>query len=77
MSCDICGMLIKHHCRCPLYEPPKTSYYCSSCGEGIYPGDRYIKNQDGDYRHYECVYGMDDLLNWLNCTVDIMDDNYD
>lgn len=51
--------------RCPNYMPPKAAYYCSICGEGIYEGEEYIENNDGDYRHYDCFYGMRDLLEWL------------
>jgi hypothetical protein len=39
--------------------------YCDICGNEIYDGEEYIENDDGDYRHCECFYGMRDLLEWL------------
>lgn len=73
MQCDICGQVIGHNYRCPNYIPRKPSHYCSSCGEGIYEGEEYIQNQDGDFRHYECFYGMKDLLEWLGYEIKIVE----
>lgn len=42
--------------------PPKATHYCSSCEEGIYDGEEYIENLDGEYRHYECFHDMKELL---------------
>lgn len=64
--CEICGKIIEHDCRCPYYIPPKVTHYCSSCGDGILDGEEYIKNLDGEYRHYECFHDMRDLLEWLD-----------
>ena len=50
---------------CPNYSPPKSQLYCDVCGEGIYEGEEYIENIDGETRHYECFRGMRDLLEWL------------
>lgn len=74
--CSICG---KVHChpRCPNYLPPKASCYCSICEEGIYDGEEYIENEDGDYRHFDCFYGMRDLLEWLGYEIKTMEDTYD
>ena len=71
--CDIC---MQNPCdsRCPNYEQPKAKHHCSICGEGIYDGEEYLINGDGDYRHYECFYGIKDLLNWLGYEVQTMDD---
>lgn len=69
--CEICGK-IDCNSRCPNYMPAKTRYYCSSCGEGIYDGEEYIENQFGEYRHYECFYGMRDLLEWLGYKIKTM-----
>lgn len=52
--------------------PKKTTHYCSSCGDGIYNGEEYIKNLDGEYRHYECFHGMRDLLEWLGFDIKTM-----
>lgn len=62
--------------KCPNYVPRKTIYYCSSCGDGIYDGEEYIKNQDGEYRHFECFYGMRDLLEWLGFDIKTMEEKF-
>ena len=65
MACEYCGRNGEHHYRCPLYEPPKASHYCSICNEGIYDGEEYIENDCGEYAHWECVdYGRD-LIKFL------------
>lgn len=74
MACEICNQELGHNSRCPYYEQPKAKYYCSICGEGIYDGEEYIVNDDGDYRHYECFYGIKDLLNWLGYEIQAMDE---
>lgn len=71
--CSICK-----HCpcvpKCPNYIPPIASIYCSSCEEGIYEGEEYIENFNGEYRHFECFTGMKDLLEWLGYRIKIMED---
>ena len=47
-------------------------HYCSSCENGIYDGEKYIENLDGEYRHYECFHGMRDLLEWLGFEIKTM-----
>ncbi len=71
--CSIC------HCnpcnsRCPNYVPPKARHYCSICGEGIHNGEEYIENDNGEYRHYDCFYGIRDLLEWLGYEVKTMEE---
>ena len=72
--CDICGNL---PCvsRCPNYIAPKTSHYCSICGNGIYNGEEYIKNDDDGYAHWECITGKKDLAEWLNYDIGIMEED--
>ena len=74
--CSICGF---DSCpsRCPNYVPPKVKCYCSICGEWIYDGEEYIENDDGDCRHYDCFYGMRNLLEWLGYEIKTMEDDYD
>lgn len=74
--CSTCRQLFCHP-RCPNYTPLKTAHYCSACGDGIYDGEEYIKNLDGEYRHYEYFHGMRDLLEWLGYEVKTMEENYD
>lgn len=75
LICDLCRQN-PCHVRCPNYTPPKATHYCSICGEGIYDGEEYIENDYGDYRHYECFYGMRDLLEWLGYKIKTMEDDY-
>lgn len=76
MECDLCGRINGHLEGCPNYEPPKVRHYCSSCGQGIYNGEEYVLNSDGEYRHYECFYGMRDMLEWLGCEIKTFEDDY-
>ena len=69
--CEICGHM-NCHSRCPNYIPPKAIHYCSICGEGIYDGEEYIENDDGEYAHYDCFYGTKDVVEWLGYNVRIM-----
>lgn len=71
--CEYCNRITGHDNRCPNYIPPKTIYCCSSCGDGIYGGEEYIENLDGEYRHYDCVPGMKDLLEWLGFNIKTME----
>lgn len=74
MRCEICNGLIKHNPRCPNYTPPEANHYCSVCGEGIYSGEEYIMNDDNEYRHFDCFYGMRDLLEWLGYGIKTMEE---
>lgn len=75
MSCEYCMKIGgKHDSRCPNSVLPKSNHYCSICGEGIYDGEEYIENDKGDCRHYECFYGMRELLEWLGYEIKTMDD---
>lgn len=72
--CSVC-----HHSpcdsRCPNYISPKAAHYCSICEEEIYEGEEYIENNDGDYRHYDCFYGIRDLLEWLGYEIKTMEED--
>ncbi len=72
MSCEYCHGEGFHNSRCPLYVPKKPDHYCSICGEGIFEGEKYIVNDNNDYRHYDCFCGLNELLNWLGYDVQIM-----
>ena len=77
MPCEYCGQYGSHNPRCPLYEPSKTTHYCSICEEGIYDGEEYVENDDGKYAHWGCVdYGRD-LVKFLGYKIKTMDNDYD
>lgn len=75
MRCEYCLREDGHNSRCPKYVPQKPKYYCSICGEGIYDGEEYIKNDDGEYAHLDCFYTIRKLVNWLGYEVEIMYDD--
>lgn len=54
MACFYCHQDYSHHPRCPLAPERKSYRKCELCGEGIYEGDEYIKNDNGEYAHYDC-----------------------
>ena len=72
--CNICRKY-PCDCRCPNYKEHKTIHYCSICGEGIYSGDEYIKNDSKKYIHWDCWQSCRDLVKWLGHEVKIMDEN--
>lgn len=72
--CSLCGF-DKCPSGCPNYIPAKTNYYCSICGEEICEGEEYIVNADNEYRHYDCFYGLKELLSWLGYEVKIMEED--
>lgn len=74
--CDIC-MQNPCHSLCPNYYHKKATHHCCYCGEGIYEGEEYIVNDDGEYRHSDCFYNINDLLGWLGHEVMIMEDDHE
>lgn len=52
----------------------KANNYCSICGEGIYAEENYIVNEDNEFAHWDCFYGMRHLLEWLGYEIKIMED---
>ena len=75
--CEICRQ-IPCHPRCPNYEPSKASHYCSICDEGIYSGEDYVVNIDGEYAHYDCLTNLSNraMVQWLGGEIKEMDDDY-
>lgn len=69
MECEYCLRQDGHDCRCPNYTTPEASHYCSICGQGIYSGDKYIRNDNDDLAHIECLDDIEDALDWLGFTV--------
>lgn len=75
MPCEYCLRYFGHHPSCPNYESPNVKHYCTVCEEGIYGGDKYITNDDGEYAHLECVDYAKDLLKFLGYEIKTMEDN--
>lgn len=76
-GCNYCHRIFGHHPRCPLFEPPKASHYCSICDGAILNGEDYIKNTDGEYIHEDCVTSNSQLLDFLGGEAGIMEDCYE
>lgn len=73
MRCEICGR-INHDYRCPYHTPLKSRHYCSICGENISIGENYIENEIGEYAHYDCITGVQDLLEFFGCKIQNMEE---
>lgn len=54
MSCEYCKCEVGHLSFCPNVDEPIYEHECSICGEGIYEGEQYVLNDDGEYAHYDC-----------------------
>lgn len=64
------------HLRCPNANEPKFDRYCSYCGEGIYEGEEYVENDDGEFIHYDCPTTRE-MVKFLGCEIHTMrGDNY-
>ena len=79
MACEYCLRISGHDPCCPNYEPPKATHYCSICDEGIYNGEEYIVNIDGEYAHYDCLTNLSNcaMIQWLGGEVKTMEDDYE
>ena len=62
---------------CPNFIPKTTYTHCAICGEEICIGDEYIKNEDDEYAHWECVNNARDLAGWLGYKIEIMEDEFE
>lgn len=74
MACEYCYGTFGHDARCPYAPIPKFNHHCSLCKEGIFNGEEYIENNNGDYAHWECFEGTRDLAKFLGCEVKEMED---
>lgn len=72
--CNYCLMSICPPC-CPNYDEQKPILYCHFCGEGIYVGDKYIKNDDGEYAHWDCLDYTGDLVKFLGYEIKTMEND--
>ena len=64
-GCIYCNRIFGHDCRCPMYKSPTPLSYCSHCGEGIFEGEEYIENDEGEQAHWDCVSYGRDLVKFL------------
>lgn len=71
----MCNYCLKDICPpgCPNYEEPTFLKRCDICKEGIFNGEEYIENDDGDCRHYDCFQGVKDMLQWLGYEIKKME----
>lgn len=72
--CEMCRQ-IPCNTRCPNYVPPNAEYYCSICDGGIYEGEEYIKNDNDEYAHYECINTSGDMAEFLGYDIETMEMN--
>lgn len=47
------------------FDLRKSNYICCYCKEGIFNGDEFIVNSEGEYLHRDCIFSYDFLVNWL------------
>lgn len=74
--CPICGKITCHP-RCPNYTHPKVYRYCKNCKEGIYDGEEYIENEDGECVHLECLFSIRDTLQFLKYKINTENIEYE
>lgn len=63
--------------RCPDYSPTTTNHICSICKYGIYSGDNYVKNENGDLAHYECFDTVREALEFAGLSIKEMREDED
>lgn len=72
--CELCRQAPCHP-RCPNADEPITEHECCICGAGIFEGEEYLVNEDGEFRHYDCFISFRELLSWLGFEVKKMNGN--
>lgn len=73
--CKDCNLTVCSS-RCPDYVPQKSFHYCVFCGESIVEGEEYIENFNGECRHHDCYYGIEELLQWAGCEIKILEEEF-
>lgn len=72
MSCEYCLEIGgKHDSRCPSAPEQEFTHYCSICKEGIYDGEQYVENDDGEFAHLDCS-SVREMIKFLEYEVKIM-----
>lgn len=74
LCCPYCHGVGYHKVGCPEYEPVQSSYICCECSEPINIGDVFLKNDEGEYIHRECIPGINWLADWLGYKFEEMED---
>ena len=72
--CDICG---SYPCfrGCPNEDMPVAHYFCEICKEGIYSGDEYLKNDNDEYVHLDCLNDRYEMAEFLGSPISTMYDD--
>ena len=75
----MCSLCLHTPCltNCPNYTPPKTNCICDICDQGIYSGEEYLENQDGEYAHLDCFRGQIHMIEWLGFKLKTMEEDYE
>lgn len=71
--CEYCHSF-PHLPGCPNAPEPRAVYECEYCGEGIYPGDKYVE-LDGMYYHWKCIdndFSYDEIIELLQLNRDML-----
>lgn len=77
MGCEYCNRTIRHAGSCPLYSPMAVLPKCVICDDAIYIGERYLRNDDGEYAHVDCLWTTEELTKFLGYKVEEMEEDYD
>lgn len=71
--CEICNSY-PCSCHCPNYTLSRSLYYCSVCGDAIQNGEEYIRNDNDEYAHWDCVWYGRELVAFLGYEVKTMEE---
>lgn len=77
LCCPYCHGVGYHKLGCPEYEPAQSSYVCCECNERINIGDEYIKNDNNEYMHYDCIPEDRQFVEWLGYEIKEMEERDD
>ena len=75
MSCEYCNYLNGHSNRCPNYTEHISRYRCTYCNDLIRAGEEYVRNDNGEYIHKECIFDVDSIVKWLGYKIERMEGN--
>lgn len=55
---------------CPNYEDTgKHRFYCSICYEPILNGEKYVRNEDKDCAHLNCIFDIEHALEYAGLEI--------